>query len=418
MRTPGDQDSDLPLAQRLDEANQPIPVEWRALGKRVALICLGVLLAFTILDRIFGLGVAPLPGERRLGRAAAAILPGDEDGTPPMVRIITPEGTQVTAPAGPHFDRREAIILTVQLEQMRQECERRIFRLLANVTEDAVSGRAGDTADIIGLWHSARARLDAFLVLEPGSDGIVLAALGWPWLGDGGRELFVPDLRPSFPGRPAAFRALPVEAWEDLLVSADQDEPWIQTRSRIVSRFQLNDHRLNSLRAHLCRRDLEAAFDSSPARRKAARTLARLNDLTPAQIRSLLAMAGAGQLLRAGKGAFPPLIDVLAIRPDLALPLLRECVESTGVMARTQWAIVQFEAGHCAQAQRELLALGPFALQALQAHEDKGGGQRQGLSEVRQLLEGRWPGKGEPVDVLGSDADRWRRWYRQAHDLL
>jgi len=388
------------------------------MGKRVALICLGVLLGFTILDRILGLGVAPLPGERLLARAAAAILPGEEDGAPGGVGIVTSDGTQVTVPAGPHFDRHDAIVLAVELEQMRRECEQAIYALLGDIKGDAVSGRAGDTAGVIAGWRSARARLDAFLVLEPESDGIVLAALGWPWLGDGGRELFVLNLRPSFPGRPAAFRALPVDAWEELLVSADQDEPWPQTRSRLVSRFQLNDHRLNSLRAHLCRRDLEAAFNSSPARRKAAGTLARLNSLTPSQVRTVLAMAGASRLLGAGKEAFPPLIDVLDARPDLALPLLRECVESTGVMARAQWAIVQFEAGHDAKARRELLALGPFSLQALQAHRSKGNGGQPELDEVRQLLEGRWPGNGEAVDILGSQADRWRRWYRQARDLL
>ncbi len=288
MRTPGGQNSDVPLPRRPYEQDQPIPVEWRALGKRVALICLGVLLAFTILDRVLGLGVAPLPEERRLARAAAAILAGEEDGTPQGVSIKTPQGTQVTVPASPHFDRQEAIILTVQLEQMRRECERDMYRLLANINEDAVRGRAGDTADIIALWSSARARLDAFLVLESGSDGIVLAGLGWPWLGDGGRDLSVPELRPSSPDRPAAFRALTVNTWDELLASADQDEPWLQTRSRLVSRFQFDDRRLNSLRAHLCRRDLEAAFDSSQARRKAARTLARLNSLTPAQVSSVL----------------------------------------------------------------------------------------------------------------------------------
>ncbi len=379
------------------------------------LVCLAALTVLAV-----GLGVFPPAFDRRMQAAASSITPDPTHEAAGKAGVVLPNGSSVALPLSPHFPRSRAIGLILELEEMRRECESAVCHILAM---DHLSGPAEEPAaelgKIAGLWCVARSRVASFLALENDRAALVLAALGWPWLGDDPAGLTVSDLPPSFSGRPAELKALSGEQWRILIAEADRNEPWPQTRAGLAARFGLGGGELRAIQAHLCRRHVARAFHSRRANRKARRTLARLADLAPAQVRAVMAMAGARELLEAGTFAFPLLIEMLESRPDLALPLLHQCVRNAGILEQALRAAADLGGANSVHAEEMLMALGPFGLDAIKTVVAERGGRAGAEAErLRRALETRWPADGNALEILGEDPALWRRWYRDAHSVL
>jgi len=322
-------------------------------------------------DRVWAVGLLPRTADGRLRVATRAAV--EEDARREQEGILyarSPDGTLVAVPVGLRLDRRRALELALELEDRRSVYEASIVKLRRAQSEQS-SSRSLDPllADVRTLWSEARDDISELLAVEPERADIILAALDWPWLGDHPESITGADLDRPFPEQPAGTASLPADMWHRIITEAERDEPWPQTAARLTARFSLSAAQARAVQAYLCRRNLNHAFHSLRAGARARRSLVRLADLAPAQVRTVLAMKGAQELARAGARALPPLIAQLARHPTLTTPLLHECVRKADVRGR--------------------------ALQA--AHEL--GGQ-------------------DALEVLGKDPALWRRWYRQARPVL
>lgn len=386
----------------------------------VLLICLAGLAALVAADRALRLGLFQEALALQLAAAAEAVMPCPEDEAPVEFVEAVGEAIAVVVPARVAYDRAEAIGLALELDAMRAECERTIARLeRLDYLETPPEQLAPAEARVAGLWGVAQERLGDFLTLEPERARVVLAALGWPWLGHGPEPVRAGDFDPPFPGRPAALRHIEPEAWRSLLAEARGKGPWPELSARLAEAYGLADVQLAGLQAYVCRSDVERAFHSPGANRRARRSLQQHAALTPAQWQAALAMAGARELLEAGTFAFPPLIDVLERRPELGVVLLHECVRRTAVHEQALRAAAALGGPRSAAAEETLIALGPFGTEAITAALTRQLLSNEApLQHVRSAIHAKWPRGSTALEVLGKDPALWRRWYRDAREVL
>jgi hypothetical protein len=382
---------------------------------------LAALVAVVALDRVTGLGLFKPDLDLQLCAAADAVASDDPSlGEHKDVRLMLPDGTAVNVPTAQALDRAAAVRLLLQLEAMRRECESAVARALATDYLAAAAGKPpAEMAKIAALTADAQKKVSEFLVIEPPRAALVLAALGWPWLGDDPGRLTPHDLDPPFARRPAAFTKLTDAQWRTLVVDASADSPWETVSRALAERHGLGEQEARTLQAYLCRTAWQHAFDSPRAAREACDALQRHAALTPAQARAVLAMAGGRELVRNGSFGFPPLITMLKRRPDLGRPLLAECVRTSGIYEQALQAAADLGGTRSGSAERTLLALGPFGLDALNAAAATRGGQAGPESErLRQFLETQWPPGKNALEILGDDPALWERWFRAAQDVL
>ncbi len=395
---------------------------WRVRLIAVLLACLAGGVALVAVDRLLGLCLFPRELTLRLRAAAEAVMPDRQDeAQPEFVEAVGPGGLRVPVPTTLSFDHAEAIRLVLELELMRTRCEEAIARARSvEYLGDDPDKQAAAVKEAADLWQAAAGRVGSFLAApEPERARIVLAGLGWPWLGDSADPLRTEDLEGPFPERPAALGSLSDEQWKALLAGADTQEPWPQVEARLAQDYRLSEGQVRALQAYLCRRDVRRAFRSPGHKRKAGLTLARLGALTPAQVRTVLAMRGAIELLEAGTFAFPPLIEMLEARPELARPLLHECIRRNGVREQALRAANRLGGPDSTRSERTLIALGPFGAEAIRALAARRGGQFSPQAQrILIEIEADWPGGGNALELLGTDAALWRRWYRRARKAL
>ena len=372
-------------------------------------------------DRSLGLGLFPDALEQQLGAAATAVLPGKEDRAPQgFTGARGPEGGVVVVPTAVRFDRATAIGLALELERRRARCEQAVASAAALLELGAEEDKLlTATAPLQELWQTSQLELGTFLAVEPERARLCLAALGWPWLGEDPQPLARKDLAQQFPASPGTLGGLKSAEWEALLEEAARPVPWPALADGMAARHKLDAAGLEALQAYLLRRDVGRAFQSASALRQARETLGRLAALSPAQQRALLAMAGARELTGSGTFAVPTLIRLLEREPELGLPLLRSCVERAGVPQQALRAAERLQGRDAEQAERVLLALGPFGAEAIGVIFD---GSEVGVPEraraVRERIRQAWPGQGGAMEALGADPRQWRRWYRQAKSVL
>ncbi len=308
----------------------------------------------------------------------------------------------------------------MELDRERSLCERAVGRLLALHHLNADEGEVAAQAQrVLRIWDVSSSRLGRFLALEPERARMCLAALGWPWLGDGPGKLHVEDLEHMFPARPGALRAMKLGNWRALLEEAGQPRPWPELRQLMMPTYGLTDAQMRSLQAYVVRREVARAFSGKACDRRARETLARLAALTPGQEAALLSMAGVRELLGSGGFAFPALIDMLEGRPELALPLLKECVNRAAVPEQALRAAARLHGKFPEHAEETLVALGPFGAQAVRAlgRSVEGAMNARALAVLARIHEG-WPDEEDAFRLLGSNPGRWRRWHRQARRVL
>jgi hypothetical protein len=380
----------------------------------ILLIGLALMMALTAADRALRLGLFRNPLTLQLAAAADAVFQEPVDRGQVQLDL---GGTPVVIDMPLRYERSVAVVLILELDQMRAECERTIAHLKTlDYLEAEPEQQKADAARIASLWDAAQQRLAGAITLEPERARTVLAALGWPWIGDEAEALTANALDLHFAVRPAALRTIRPDAWHSILTEAEGERPWPEVAAHLARRYRLNEGQLGALQAHLCRTDVVRAFHSPNALRQAQRSLQRYAALTPAQMQTVLAMAGALELLDGGKFAFPPLIDLLERDPSLGLPLLHECVRRTGVRGQAERAAAQLGGPASADAEDTLIALGPFgadAVQAALAH----GLISSAAERVQAAIGASWPG-GAALEVLGNNPALWRRWYGQARQVL
>ena len=382
----------------------------------IVLIGLALMMVLTAADRVLQLGLFRNPVMLQLEAAAEAVL--QEPANQGQVQLDL-GGTPVVVDLPQRYERSTAVALILELDRMRAECERSIARLKTlDYLEAEPEQQEAAAARIASLWHAAQQRLASAITLEPERVRTVLAALGWPWIGEEAEALTADTLYLHFAARPAAFRTMGSDAWHAVLTEAQGQLPWPELAAHLAGRYRLSEGQLRALQAHLCRMDVARAFHSSSSLRQAQRSLQRHAALTPAQMRTVLAMAGALDLLDGGTFAFPPLVDLLTHEPALGLPLLHECVRRTGVRGQAERAATQLGGSGSADAEDTLIALGPFGADAVQAALAHGLIGSAAAERVQALIGASWPGGAAALEVLRDDPALWRRWYRQARRVL
>lgn len=390
-------------------------VGWvRALGLSV----LALMMLLVAADRVLELGLLPPPLIAHLETAAEAVV---GDGAAPAEYTHVPVGgTAAPVPMRLHFERRKAVALLLALEAMRAKAEERIVRW-------AGPRRAGvrrpvpeeEAAKVTALAQEATERVSAFLAVDAETARGLLSALRWPWLGYDLRDVALDAILPGPDGRPAALAGLSADRFAGAVREARSRGHWIEIRSRLTAQHSLTENQVQALRGWLCREALDGAFVSSRRRRKAEEALARYLALAPAQGKTVVVMAGAQQLVRAGVQGFGVLIEMLEGHPDLALPLLVESVRRAGVAEQARLNASKLAGPEAESAAQTLVALGPFGAEALNAA--MAAYPPQTLRRARELL-GRirreWPLESKAFENLGADVRRWRRWYAKARNVL
>ena len=396
-------------------------VPWRVKATVLLLGSLAVLVGLAAADRVLGLGLLPPPLTLQLRAAARAVAaPQAEQGAPDLLHAIGPGGLPMDLPGSPQFDRVQAVRLFMQLDALRAECEKTMAHLVAtDYLQGPKEERLSEARQILVFWSFAQEGLGRFLAVEPPRAQLILAGLGWPWVGDGEGNLNIADFDPPFPAQPGSLLNLSGLAWHSLFVAAESEHrPWLEVRAKLAARYGLNEQQSRALEAYLCRLRLQSAFHSPAEKRMAVECLERLAALTPAQAQAVLAMAGTRELLNAGTFAFPVLIEMLEDKHEVALPLLHECVSRAGVFEQALRAAEKLGGLDNAGAERVLIALGPFGAEAIKAGAQRRGGQvRPAALLVLDEIRKQWP-EGKALQVLGADAASWRRWYSQAKTVL
>jgi hypothetical protein len=273
------------------------------------------------------------------------------------------------------------------------------------------------------MSRDAQARLEDFMMLEGAQPRVVLFVLGWPWLPD---KVKADELRQMEVGPAAVPWALsdrPREEIERMKSAADSAPSWLDGRRLLRERFDMEDRELAAFRAYMCRMRVEEALDGATWRagslHRAREALIKYATLTPAQSRTVLAMAAVHRLLQADPAAVPALADVLGRYPDLAAPILARLVQETGISAQADRAALRFLQSGSEAARRELRALGPFGAVALGRRlEQYPDGAKSSARSLLQDIEDEWPGRGGALDRLGRDPASWRRWYERAQGVL
>lgn len=200
--------------------------------------------------------------DARLDRAAQAVV---------QVRrrrglvVVRTKGDAIAVPAALQFDRERAVRLALELDDMLRD---------GGSVALPVRVRADPRGRRQAAQLEAEMLLGEFLAVEPERARLVLCALGWP---------------------------APEGASSDAAGAS----------------------RLSGARAMACREAVVGAFASEQGYKDACEGLARSADLAPAQCETVLAMAGALELTRAGRAGVDALRIMAKTDPRLGQPLLR-----------------------------------------------------------------------------------------------
>jgi len=389
----------------------------------VSAALLAVLAAFTALaalDRLCGLGALPGPLQAELRAAAEAVAAGW--GTEAPTRYVEARWGQgvVVVPVEEDYDRRRAVELALELDDAREHVE----KLMAAATISEYGGTSmdapsGQVAAIGTLASRSQSKLSDFLAVDPRQAAAILHALGWPWVHSDLRELRFSDLKLTISGRPAVLEAMPPERLSALIGKIKHSSSWPAAYAELSGNGSVTENQLEALRAHLCKQSVKQAFRSPAARKRSSAALAKYGVLTPAQVRTVLAMYGALELVRNGTQAFPALIWLLERQPGLALPLLHRCVKANEIGQQARLAAAALSGPGAEGARRELRALGPFGADALtEAMNRYPAGVRKDAQAILQTIRKQWPQGKDALEVLGSDASMWRKWYESAREVL
>jgi len=390
---------------------------WLSSALLTSLACITLLAA---LDRFFGFGIFPPPLQAQLRAAAQAVAPAREDMEPARYAEAHGKGVMVTVPVQERYDRERAIRLALELDSEREKLEELIVRVVVQ-GESGVTGDAfrRERARIAELAGGAESKVREFLAVGPSRARVILYALGWPWLRYELDRLSVSDLRAALSERPGPLQGIEGETFSAMVARVQRAPSWLVARMQLEEQHRLTESQLEALRAHVCRKYLKKAFVSWLAKRRAKKALARYATLTPAQVRTVLAMAGALELTGNGTQAFPALVSLLDEWPLLALPLLHKCVEANEIERQAHLAATGLFRSRSARARGELVALGPFGADALAAAAGRYPAEvRDAARGVLEVIKARWPQEGSALEVLGSDPERWRRWYEHAREVL
>ena len=393
---------------------------WRAHATAVLLVSLSGLLLLKGADGYLELGLFKTPQVLRLEAAARAVTAEKAMLGAETIRVFQNGGPAIDVPQGMYIDRVEALNLLTSIEVSREECNGLVARVLsARDLQDPDRVRPPELWGLISLWGEAQTKVSEFLVLDRLRAGLVLASLGWPWLGEDPALLSPDDLDRPFAAKPAVFESVSNGSWHEALHQAQEPRPWPVIEEELVRAHGLDSTQVNALRAYVCRRDLRYAFDSKPALRKAHETLERLIALTSVQAETVVAMHGAKELMDGGTMAFPPTIAMLQDYPVIGAVMLKGCLWRNAVQQQALAAAANLEGPDRPRAEDTLRAMGPFGREALQILS-KRSGRRLGPAAERILheLETQWPGSIPGASALGTDQRRWWRWYKQARLVL
>lgn len=400
--------------QETDSRENCIPVARVHRKTLTALFCLLALLALVIgVDRLLDLGLFPPALDLKLRAAREAVL---SEGTPRAAVASTGRGT-LSVPTEPDLSRTQTIEIFLELEGFREKYTQSIMRIIGRSQLSVEAEKIPSELERIReQWKTARGKICELIAIGPERAEMVLAALQWPWPGADIEKMKPEHLTIPFSIPPSGFEGWNPGRWQDLLGETERDLPWDIKAKRLAEEHNLSDRQLRIVRAYLIRRTLVRAFDSQNARRQAQTELERLAALAPFQAREVLAMAGAQELTNTGSVAFPVLIDLLRRNARIGSMLLKRCVETAAVREQARSALQQLKTNQ-KRATKVLLALGPFGLEAIEtAGEDE---QLPPVAEtIRDRLRKKWDtGKG-PLATLGSNPQKWRRWYQRAKNVL
>ena len=380
---------------------------------------LAALTVFVAVDHSMGRPALPPPLQARLHAAAEAVLPTGVTDRSGSVHVGSEHGS-FEIPVREQYDRQRAVELALELDSQRRRVEGLLSDALAlNYAGAATAPDTDELARIAALAREARAKYADFLAVSPKQAAVILFGLDWPWLHHDLSSVESSALRPYALGLPVPLRDRSPDEMERLTRRVRRSPAWPAAKAALKGQYGLSEDEAEAVRAHVCRRGLEAAFGGPLEAASAREVIGKYANLTDAQLETVLAMRGVLDLTLSGTQAYPALIWLLERRPALAVPLLERCTEINRIERQATLAAARLGADDWQEARRELVALGPFGGAVLREALDSSGFQpgeraRDVLQRIREV----WPGEGRPLEVLGADVEAWRRWYASAKDVL
>lgn len=384
-----------------------------------ALIALSLASAVLTLAR---LGVLPWPRpplDAQLDRAADAVFPPPPAASGP-VHVF--EGRALAVP-----DEAAAIPrLAVELDALRERTESAMARY---VISRRLRGNApakpgeGPALEAVREWTAdGRAALAKLMRTDAATAGELLAVLGWPWA-PADLSGWEPDMDSiGFSIVPEPLRHGDQAALRRRLARLGKAGPWERVEADLV-KDGMSQEEARAMRVWACRLALRGAFESRDGVRRARAELELRYQLARFQSGWLQGLWSARWLVSRGRVALPRIVALYEERPA-ALPLVVESCRRADLDAQARRALEGLwsrEPGAAQRAERELVALGPFALgplrEAVRAAAPSGRDTAP-ADRAASVILSRWP-EGDMED--GRPAPRpecWRRWLAEVRPWL
>jgi len=386
-----------------------IPREKVSRGLKVlqsfALIALAAMTLLLTLNRFRVVSVRPRTLDARLKLACGCIFPPRAQlGEPAEIRGIPlelPDPSPLLPAAAVELMRSQeetvdalrTAILSEKLGLMRPE--------------DAQVLVAGAKRNIM----AARAAVKSLLKVDGRTAALVVSSLGWPWAPRDVAQ-WVPDQSyAAYSLRPEPIRTEKFKRVDAIRRRLEKNDKWMQEAQELQS-GGLPREKLDAVLVWSVRLALQAAFNSRSDLRKARLSLRKFFALTPFQADWLIGLWAAQWTLNRGRFALPLLVELFRSRSETYV-LIMALMPGIDLDVQVEDAVRRYLSGtesRHSPAAAELIALGPFSLEALRSPEGPIGVEdRKRIDRLRSAVREKWP----PGDVEnGMPAPRWECWDR------
>ncbi|MFW6457367.1 MAG: hypothetical protein ACOC0A_03655, partial [Planctomycetota bacterium] len=399
-------------------------LEHRQLFLPACLVMLSIMVLGISLNKLLGEMCVPSPLDRAVARAVDSLKPGPKGDRRKTEPVEMPDGSVTSIPLEQSIDSQKTIELALDLENRRQRCLTLLARMQpppgGTNSNRPVSVDSDEFPELKELWETTQGNVADMLHINRQQARIVLYALSWPPLrtlsqqGDANLPQPHTDLLDQ-------ARHINTSNKEQILrlIRTSRDRPWMSIAERLVDTWDLEQGELKVLQGYQCRQKVSRAFRSSRDAAKAKQMLQKHAALTSTQTRQVLALRAVQCLLEAGPDVFPPLIQFARNNRRTGTLLLHHAVAVNGIRRQAAEVVQHFIHEPDNKTSKKLLAFGPFALEAINnlpsELSDKMGPEHW---NAVSKLKNQWSNENNALDILGDDADQWKRWYEQAHSML
>ena len=267
---------------------------------------------------------------------------------------------------------------------------------------------------------AARSAVKSLLKVDGRTAALVVSSLGWPWAPRNVVQ-WVPDQSyAAYSLRPEPIRAEKFKRVDAIRRRLEKNNKWMQEAQNLQSRG-LPQEKLDAVLVWSVRLALQAAFNSPSDLRKARLSLRKFFALTPFQADWFIGLWAAQWTLKRGRFALPPLIELLRHRSETYV-LIMAIVPKTDLDVQAKDAVRRYlskaESRHSLAA-AELIALGPFSLEALRSPGRAIGVEdRKRIDRIRSAVREKWSPSDVEREMPAPRWECWDRWLKTARPWL